>query len=384
MLRRALTLSLCLFANQAGTLVLSPILVSVAREFSVSTAAAGQLRSVAGAVAGITALGVAPLAARSGLRLLLLAGLALLAIAAAVSAAAPTFAVLALAQALLGVAVAVLLSGAVAGTTAWIDPGRRADALSIVFGGQAAAWLFGMPLVGLVGEVSWRLAWIALPLTSAALAFLLVLPLPDVRLPSAGTVGGLRLVLRDSVVRAWAIGELLAFSAWTGMLVYSGALLIESYGVSLGTTGLLLGLVFVAYLPSSLLFRRWIDRASGPLLVALALGAACVAALIGVVRPAVWVSVLLLAAYVFLNAGRTISGSAFGLDAAPGRAVAAMGVRASATQFGYLVGGALGGIALTFGGYPALGLTFAGLYVLAIVPHVLLVIGGSRAVGLRG
>ena len=93
---------------------------------------------------------------------------------------------------------------------------------------------------------------------------------------------------------------------------------------------------------------------------------------------------LLLAAYVFLNAGRTISGSAFGLDAAPGRAVAAMGVRASATQFGYLVGGALGGIALTFGGYPALGLTFAGLYVLAIVPHVLLVIGGSRAVGLRG
>ena len=204
------------------------------------------------------------------------------------------------------------------------------------------------------------------------------------RLPSAGTVGGLRLVLRDSVVRAWAIGELLAFSAWTGMLVYSGALLIESYGVSLGTTGLLLGLVFVAYLPSSLLFRRWIDRASGHLLVVLALGAACVAALIGVVRPAVWVSVLLLAAYVFLNAGRTISGSAFGLDAAPGRAVAAMGVRASATQFGYLVGGALGGIALTFGGYPALGLTFAGLYVLAIVPHVLLVIGGSRAVGLRG
>ena len=172
---------------------------------------------------------------------------------------------LALAQALLGVAVAVLLSGAVAGVTAWIDPGRRADALSIVFGGQAAAWLFGMPIVGLVGEVCWRLAWIVLPLTSAALAFLLVLPLPDVRLPSAGTVGGLRLVLRDSVVRAWAIGELLAFSAWTGMLVYSGALLIESYGVSLGTTGLLLGLVFVAYFPSSLLFRRWIDRASGRL-----------------------------------------------------------------------------------------------------------------------
>ena len=382
MLRRALTLALCLFANQAGTLVLSPILVSVAREFAVSTAAAGQLRSVSGAVAGVTALGVAPVAGRIGLRRLLLAGLALLAGAASLSAAAPSFAVLAVAQAILGVAVAVLLSGAVAGVTAWIEPGRRADALSIVFGGQAAAWLLGMPIVGLVGDVSWRLAWIVLPLGSAAIALVLTVGLPDVRLPASSAGGGMRLVLRDRVVAAWAAGELLAFSAWTGMLVYSGALLIESYGISLPVTGLLLGLVFVAYFPSSLLFRRWIDRAPGRLLVTLALAAACVAALIGLVRPAVWVSVLLLAAYVFLNAGRTISGSAFGLDAAPGMAVTAMGVRASATQFGYLVGGALGGIALLLGGYPALGLTFAALYVLAIVPHALLVLVAPRAVGL--
>jgi predicted MFS family arabinose efflux permease len=383
MVKRALTLAVCLFANQAGTLVLSPILVSVARDFEVSTAAAGQLRSIAGAVAGATALGVAPVAVRVGLKRLLVAGLAFLALAAGISAAAPSFAVLAAAQALVGIAVAVLLSGAVAGVATWIEPGRRADALSIVFGGQAAAWLLGMPVVGVVGEVSWRLAWIVLPLGAAACALVLVLRLPDIRLPAAASAGGLRLVLRDRIVGAWALGELLAFSAWTGMLVYSGALLIESYGISLRSTGMLLGLVFVAYFPSSLVFRRWVDRAPGPLIVGLALCAACVAALIGVVRPAVWVSVLLLSAYVFLNAGRTISGSAFGLDAAPGKAVTAMGVRASATQFGYLVGGALGGIALHFGGYPALGLTFAALYVLAVVPYAVLLLTEPRALGLR-
>ena len=34
----------CLFASQSALLVLSPILVDVAREFGVSAAAAGQLR----------------------------------------------------------------------------------------------------------------------------------------------------------------------------------------------------------------------------------------------------------------------------------------------------------------------------------------------------
>jgi predicted MFS family arabinose efflux permease len=128
--------------------------------------------------------------------------------------------------------------------------------------------------------------------------------------------------------------------------------------------------VFVAYFPGSLVARRFVDRFARRLLVGLALAAAVVAVLIGTVRPATWVSVCLLAGYVALNSGRTIAGSSFGLDAAPRRAVTAMGIRASATQFGYLTGAGLGGLALSLGGYSALGATFACLYVLAAVPHV--------------
>ena len=42
-----------LFASQAGLLVLSPILPELARELGVSTAAAGQLRTVSGATGGM-------------------------------------------------------------------------------------------------------------------------------------------------------------------------------------------------------------------------------------------------------------------------------------------------------------------------------------------
>jgi hypothetical protein len=84
-------------------LVLSPILPEVAREFGVSTATAGQLRAVSGATGGITALLLAAAWRRPGLRTLLSAGTALIAAGSAASAAAPTFAVLAAAQAVVGV-----------------------------------------------------------------------------------------------------------------------------------------------------------------------------------------------------------------------------------------------------------------------------------------
>jgi predicted MFS family arabinose efflux permease len=43
-----------LFASQAGLLVLSPILPELGREFGVSTATAGQLRTLSGATGGMS------------------------------------------------------------------------------------------------------------------------------------------------------------------------------------------------------------------------------------------------------------------------------------------------------------------------------------------
>ena len=54
----------CLFVSQAALLVLSPVLPELARELGVSTATAGQLRSLSGLTGGLTAvllaLGEAP------------------------------------------------------------------------------------------------------------------------------------------------------------------------------------------------------------------------------------------------------------------------------------------------------------------------------------
>src|SRR5215216_1082350 len=83
-------LFLSLFAAQAALVGLTPILPQVAAELGVSTAAAGQLRSISGLAAGIAALAMGPLARRVGLRDLLAGGLSGLGAGSVLGAIAPT------------------------------------------------------------------------------------------------------------------------------------------------------------------------------------------------------------------------------------------------------------------------------------------------------
>src|SRR4051794_35161119 len=91
-------LFLALFASQAGVLVMSPILARVAAEFDVSIAEAGQLRILAAPFAAVVAVLTGRALSRFSPRALIGAGSALLAVGSVLSAAAPTFVLLALAQ----------------------------------------------------------------------------------------------------------------------------------------------------------------------------------------------------------------------------------------------------------------------------------------------
>jgi DHA1 family inner membrane transport protein len=363
-----ITLALCLGASQAALLVLTPILASLAADLDVSTATAGQLRTISGLTAGTTALLAGFLASRIGLRDLLGAGLASLAAGCAVSAISPHFGVLAASQALVGVGVGLSYSAAVAAAAEWSSPEDRSRVLAVALLGPPLAWVVGMPLAGLVGEVSWRLSWIAVPLAMTVVALAVLAGRPAT--PPAFVRADLRAVLRQRGVLGWSLGELLAYSAWVGTLVFVGALFVESYGSSVATTGLILGAGALVYVPGNLLFRRWIDDHPRRLLIGLALASAATVAALGAVRPDTLTSFLIFAVLSFLAGGRTLVGSARGLDLAPELRLGVTGVRTAALQFGSFVGAAVGGLALATGGFSALGWSFAALFLLATIPHL--------------
>src|SRR5829696_7978807 len=144
------TLFLCLFVSQAALLVLSPVLPEVARE------------------GGVSAVLLAMAPRRPGLRDLLSAGTALVAAGSALSAAAPTFALLAAAQGIAGVGIGLLVAVGIAAAGEWPPAEQRAGVLSWAIAGMPAAWIMGMPLVGVVAHVSWRAAWLVPTLAALA------------------------------------------------------------------------------------------------------------------------------------------------------------------------------------------------------------------------
>jgi predicted MFS family arabinose efflux permease len=354
-------LFVCLFAAQAGAIALSPVLAEVARDFDVSSAWAGQLRTVAGLVAGVTALALGRVGGRFGLGRQLLGGATLLALGSLASAAAPSLALLAVAQVPVGAGIAILTTGGTLAAAAWVPTDRRATALSWALVGQPSAWIVGMPLIGLVARDSWRYAWLVLPLSAAVVAGIAVGGRRG-EPPTATPPASPRAVLGTTALGRWLIGELLANTAWAGMLVYSGTLFVESYDASTGLAGAVLAVGAGAHVAGNLTLRHAAHRDVRLLLVTLAVLLAAIASLFEALRASLVVSALLFSATAFAAGGRTFVSSAFGLAAPSELRPGAMAMRAATMQFGYFTGSLAAGTALAFGGYPALASAVGALF----------------------
>jgi len=356
----SITLFLSLFAAQASVIVMSPVLAEVAADMQVSTAAAGQLRTISGLAAGATALLLASVPARLQLRRLLLAALGLLAIGSLGSAAAPTYAVLAVAQLPVGAGVATLTTLATLAAAEWVTADARPRVLSWALLGQPASWIVGMPLIGALGERNWRYGWLALPLTAAVAASILVAFATKASQPTARS-SDVRTALADRELMRWIGSELLANAAWAGTLVFAGALFVQSYGISTKATGLMLAIGALAYVGGNLSGRRIAPHDPRTALVLLALALAVGVAAFGVARTNVMASTFLFSTAAFFAGARTLVSNAFGLSAAPEVRAAVMSLRAATMQFGYFVGSIAGGAALVLGGYGAVGATMSTL-----------------------
>jgi predicted MFS family arabinose efflux permease len=358
-----ITLFTALFAAQAALIAMSPVLAQAAGDLHVSTAAAGQLRTVTGVAAGATALLVSAGRIRFGLaRQLQLAAL-LLALASLASAAAPDYLVLAVAQVPVGIAVAVLTTSGTLAAAEWVPSELRTRTLSWALVGQPAAWIAGMPLIGVVGASSWRYGWLVLPFAAS----LTVAVLAGRRAPGATaprSVAGVRAVLRDGTIVSWLASELLANSAWAGTLVYAGALFSEVHGASPVETGIVLALGATAYILGNLTARRLVRLEAAGVLGALASAAGVAVLAFATVDCGTVARAVLFSIAASIVGGRTMVSSAFAVAMPLEHRGAVTSLRASTMQFGYVIGSSLGGIAVATGGYQALGATTATLFLL--------------------
>ena len=265
--------------------------------------------------------------------------------------------------------IAVLLAAGIAATASWSTPADRPRIVSNAFAGAPAAWIVGMPLIGLVASINWRLAFLALPLPAAALAGLAAARRPA-DTPIAGPGNALNSLLRLGAARRWAIGELCANTAWAGTLVYSGVLFTETYDTSSAATGILLAIVAAAFLAGN----RWGGRCGPARARRVMLGEASrpllAVALTWSVTPNLAPTLVLFAFAAFVTAARMVAGTVYGFSVAGERGREVGAVRAASTQIGYLLGSLLGGLAIAIGGLGLLAVVYGALFVGATLPYL--------------
>ena len=359
-------LVLATMASQALLVVLAPTIVAIGSDLGASVGAVGQARSITAGVAIVTSVAITARIDALGVPRLLGLGAALAITACAAVAASPSLAVFLAVHALVGLALACLLTAGFAGVAVFAHE-RRAWAIGYVAGANALAWIVVNPLVGLVTDwLSWRLAE-AVPAAIALAALLASRAAAPV--PGGRAAPPMRSLVAAVSARRWIGAELVAYGAFSALLTFIGAFLIERLGVREALVGWLLASGAAAYFAASTRSGGLAGRISRRRLVA---GSALLmAALLPVqlsLTRSVPLAVGVFCLICFLAGIRTPASSGLGLEQLPDHPGAMMAARTAATQLGYLLGAAVGGALIATAGYGTLGLMLAaGMAVSAVL-----------------
>ena len=243
--------------------IVYPFLPAISRGLSVPLTAASFLLTLR-ALAGLSSPLFGPLSDRYGRRSLMLAGLGMGALAAALIAGWPTYGVAIVAFVLFGLSKTAYDPAIQAYLSDAVPYHRRGRVLGITELSWSAAWLVGVPAAGfLIEQAGWQAPFLALTLV-ALIGLLLTWRLPPDRLQQASptaphwagrTVPPLGLSLGRRLTAglrhnrsAWlgmAIGLLFMFAIENVFVVY-GAWMEETFSLSVGALGLASSVIGIA------------------------------------------------------------------------------------------------------------------------------------------
>jgi len=356
-------LTVATFVNFLGTLALGPFLPEVAEELRTSIAAVGQVPALVMLLAALLGLVIGPLADHYGYRRTLLVGMASVAVATAATGLAPTY------QLLITVAVIGAVGRAAVQPTSqatvaaqFPDEGLRRYAMSRVGMGSAGAAVIGIPLLTFVaGFGSWRLAFFTL----AGLGLVALLVLGRVLPPDARAAPG-RYRVRDvlasylpllrhratlSLIVATLLGTTGVWIVWS----YLAAFLLQRHGFTTQEVGWAYLATGASVILGNVVAGGRLGAYPRPVMIASRAGSGVMFAC-ALLLPVSGIAVagLIALAMVAHGAFSVTNALVLTVETPAGRATT-MTLNSSAISLGTALGGAVGGLALALGSYPALG-----------------------------
>ena len=349
-------------------LMLGPLLVELADDFGTSIAVAGQLAAATFITWGITAPLVGPISDTYGRRLVLLIGLLLMALGVLGSGVAWSYGSLLATRLITGVGSAMLPPTMMAALADNLPPEKVGKAVGFI---TASSWVgvaLGVPAIALLGYIGgWRLPFYITGGLSLAVWLLLWLWLPSGQRRSGQRIDLLKrfkVVGRQSASWYVLIANATQNTALLGLMTYFAAYMIVTYGWDEANTVPGLALLGVGAVIGSSAGGFIAGRARRlEWLATINLTGGVVAGLLFALDASTWIVVAMaFVASVLVSVSMPVLMTLIMHLAGRSRGTAG-GIFTTSSQAGGVVGASAGGLMLSLGGFPAVGL----LYLVATV-----------------
>ena len=349
------------FMVRAVMLMLGPLLVALADDFGTSIAVAGQLAAATFITWGITAPLVGPISDTYGRRPVLLIGVLLMALGVLGSGAAWSYGSLMATRLITGVGSAMLPPTIMAALADNLPPEKVGKAVGFITASSWVGLALGVPAIALLGYIGgWRLPFYITGGLSLALWVMLWFWLPR---SSRRSDQGIDLLNRFKVIgrqsAPWyvLIANFTQQMALFGLMTYFAAHMMESYGWDEASTAPGLALLGVGAVIGSFAGGLIAGRARRlDWLAAISLAGGVVAGLLFALGASAWIVVAMaFVASVLVSVSMPVLMTLIMHLAGQSRGTAG-GMFSTSNQFGGVVGASAGGLMLSLGGYPTVGL----------------------------
>jgi predicted MFS family arabinose efflux permease len=347
-------LTLCVSTLIASEFMPVSLLTPVSADLQVTEGQAGQAIAVSGLFAVLTSLLIATVSRGVDRRRLLLGLTSLMLVSGLIVALAPSYTVLMVGRAMLGIVIGGFWSLSTAVVMQLVPPRDLPKGLALLNGGNALATTIAAPLGSFLGQfIGWRGAFfIVVPLAAIVLVWQF-LSLPSMPSDRRAIRANALALLRRREAAIGIAGVTLLFMGQFALFTYLRPFLDTTTGISVSILSLILLIMGLAGAVGSALIPKVIARSLRTALVGAPVGLALLGlALIGLGRDGLATGTLL-ALWGLVGTAAPVAWWTWLSRTLPDDAEAGGGLMVAAIQLAITLGAAAGGLLFDAGGYQA-------------------------------
>ena len=356
---RIFVLTLVTFAFGSGAFIFAGMLETLAADLHVTTAVAGQLQTAFVLTSALLGPVAAWLFGRVDRKFMVIAGLTLSLALHVACSLTPNFSSLLILRAFAGLAGAMSGPAASVAAASLVPPERRGSALAMVSGGMTLAFVVGIPIGSVIGNLfTWRATFLVAASMSAIALVGVLFFLPRVPAPPKRDGGSVPL----AAIWPFYLTTFLTFAANMTLNLYIAPIVRVGAGVTGAGVSAFQAMIGVGSIAGLWLGARAADRNAGRswILQGFLIQATAMSVHFAAthhVLPSGWPSAALVALGIFLAATALFSITPViqsKLIQATGGAPVALALNGSVISVGQALGSAAGGAALAAYGVPAI------------------------------